>query len=484
MFENLSDKLHGVFKKLRGQTTLNASNISDAMEEIRSALIEADVNVRVAGDFVRSLSEKCLGEAVLKSVTPAQQVVKFVNDELVKLLGGDGSSDLALDKKLNVIMLVGLHGSGKTTSAGKLARYLKEKLKRNVLLVAGDVYRPAAIDQLEFLGREIGVPVHSERTSVNVPAIAANAVSWAEKNGFDTVIIDTAGRLQIDESMVQELIRIRQAVMADEVLLVADAALGQEAVSVAEHFHNALELTGVILTKLDGDSRGGAALSISKVTSCPIKFAGSGEKLDALEVFHADRMASRILGMGDVVSLVEKAAEEIDEAEAQALQKKLKQNKFDYNDFLGQLRQISRMGGLESIMRFLPGGREMRNAINSVDMKEFARMEAIILSMTKEERENPDILSFPRKKRIARGCGLPVEKVSALTKQFDSMRRMLKPSGALGRMMSGGAVPSMTPQGMLAARPVNNIGSKEQERRKRLAKMKKKDRQKQHRKKR
>lgn len=481
MFENLSDKLHGVFRKLRGQSSLTRENIAEAMEEIRLALLDADVNVQVAEDFVRELGEKCVGESVLKSVTPAQQVVKFVNDQLTELLGG-GASGLRLDKKLNVIMLAGLHGSGKTTTAGKLAKYLKEKEKRNVLLVAGDVYRPAAIDQLEFLGRQIDVPVHVERTSVNVPAIAANAIRGAAAQGIDTVIIDTAGRLQIDESMVQELVRIRQASAADEVLLVADAALGQQAVSVAEHFHNALSLTGFILTKLDGDARGGAALSIRKVTGCPVKFVGTGEKLDDLEVFHPDRMAGRILGMGDVVSLVEKAAAGIDAAEAGALKEKLRKNKFDYNDFLGQLRQISRMGGLESIMRFLPGGREMRNAINSLDMKEFARMEAIIMSMTRRERENPDLIDFQRKKRIAKGSGVPVEKVSNLTKQFEMMRKMIRPSGAFGKMMNTSVMPQITPQGTLG-RMSAAPSKREQDRKKRLEKMKKKDRKKQRRKK-
>ena len=478
MFESLSDKLHDVFKKLRGETRLSEQNIADAMREIRLALIDADVNIETATEFVNSAREKCIGQEVVKSVTPAQQVVKIVNDQLIELLGGD-AAELNMTKKPAVIMLVGLHGSGKTTTAGKLALKLRRDGKK-VLLVAGDVYRPAAIDQLAIIGEEINVPVHVERTSVNVAAIALNAVEQAAQSGFDAVIIDTAGRLQIDETMVQELVRIRQAVHPDDVLLVADAALGQEAVSVAEHFHKALDLTGFILTNLDGDARGGAALSIRRVTGVPVKFVGMGEKLDSLEVFYPDRMASRILGMGDVVSLVEKAAAEIDEEEAKALQAKLRKNKFDYNDFLSQLKQITRLGGMESILKFLPGGRQMADALSSVDKRQFNRLEAIILSMTKEERANPDLLDFSRRKRIARGAGVSVEMVGGLVKQFDGMRKMMRKNGLLGRLLAGDQMPenSVGMNGFFGGAPAPQ-SRKEHDKKKRLAKLARKERQKQ-----
>lgn len=482
MFESLSDKLHDVFRKLRGHSTLTESNIADAMREIRLALLEADVNLKVAAEFIESVKQDCAGQEVIKSVTPGQQVVKIVNDRLVELLGG-GAAELDLARKPAVIMLVGLHGSGKTTTAGKLAGYLTRELHKKVLLVAGDVYRPAAIDQLEFLGRELNIPVHSERTSINVPAIAANAIKEAEANRCDVVIIDTAGRLQIDQTMVQELVRIRQAVQADEVLLVADAALGQEAVSVAEHFHQALHLTGFILTKLDGDARGGAALSIRKVTDCPVKFVGTGEKLDSLEVFHPERMAGRILGMGDVVSLVEKAAQAIDEEEAKALRDKLRKSQFDFNDFLAQFRQISKLGGMESILKYLPGGRQASEALGQMDPKHFARMEAIVLSMTPAERSNPDLLNFSRKKRIARGSGVALEQVSAVIKQFEMMRKMMKHNGMIGRLMSGAPMPEAGSASSLGSwlHAPPPLSRKEQDKKKRLSKLKKQQKQKQRR---
>ncbi|MBE6390664.1 MAG: signal recognition particle protein [Lentisphaerae bacterium] len=481
MFDSLSDKLHAVFKKLRGESRLSESNIADAMREIRLALLEADVNIEVVSAFIEKVKAECIGQEVLKSVTPGQQVVRVVNDAIVELLGG-GVRELEFKSRPSVIMLVGLHGSGKTTTAGKLALKLKRDGKR-VLLVAGDVYRPAAIDQLETLGKEIGVPVHVERTSVNVAAIASDAVAEARAQGMDCVIIDTAGRLQIDDMMVQELIRIRQAVMPDDILLVADAALGQEAVSVGKHFHEALELTGFILTKLDGDARGGAALSIRQVTGVPIKFAGMGEKLDALEVFYPDRMASRILGMGDVVSLVEKAAAEIDEEESKKLYAKLKKNQFDYNDFLTQLKQISRLGGMEGILKFLPGGKQLSNAMSGVDTGALKRMEAMVLSMTPAERENPDLMDFSRRKRIARGCGMPTEAVSSFIKQFEMMRKMMRPGGMLGKMMAGGTMPEFVPGGGFQCAPAG-LSKKEQEKRKKLAKLAKKERAKQRKRKR
>ncbi|MCP3967793.1 MAG: signal recognition particle protein [Lentisphaerae bacterium] len=436
MFDSLSDKLQETFRKLRGQARLSEANISEAMREIRLALLEADVNLKVAKDFIDTVKADCVGQEVIKSITPGQQVVKIVNDQLVKLMG-EGEVPLNLPSTPTVIMMVGLHGSGKTTTSAKLALSLK-KQKKKVMLVAGDVYRPAAIDQLEVLGREIDIPVYSERGNPNVAQIAANAVEEAKFEHIEVVIVDTAGRLQIDQDMVQELVRVSQASRAEEILLVADAALGQEAVSVADHFHKALGLTGLVLTKLDGDARGGAALSIRKVTGCPVKFIGTGEKVQDLEIFYPDRMASRILGMGDVVSLVEKAAEEIDIQEAEKLKKKLKKNQFDFNDFLAQIKQISKLGGAESILKMLPGGRDMSKAVGSIDSKHFNRIEAIILSMTPHERENPDSIDFSRRKRIAKGSGNSLEQVSGLVKQFNQMRKMMKKTGLLSRMFGGG----------------------------------------------
>ena len=479
MFESLSDRLHDVLKRLRGESRLTESNIAEAMREIRTALLEADVNLEVARDFVDKVSADCVGQEVLSSVTPGQQVVKVVHDRLVELLGSE-TAELKLEGTPAVILLAGLHGSGKTTTAGKLALHLK-KSGRKVMLVAGDVYRPAAIDQLETLGNDIGVVVHAERTSVNVVAIVQNAIENARKSGLDTVIVDTAGRLQIDDSMVQELVRIRQATDPCEVLLVADAALGQEAVSVAEHFHQALGLTGFILTKLDGDARGGAALSIRQVTQTPVKFIGTGEKVENLEVFHPERMAGRILGMGDVVSLVEKAAAEIDEAEAKKLQEKLRRNQFDFNDFLSQLRQLGKLGGMETLLKFLPGGRQIAQAAAGIDQAHFKHLEAIILSMTKAERENPDLVDFKRRKRIAAGAGVKVEEVGSLVKQFETMRKMMRGNGMLGRIMSGGSLPERPAPGSMGGiiggpGPVNR---KELERKRKAAKAARKERQKQ-----
>ena len=377
MFDNLSDKFHDVFRKLRGHSTLTESNINEALQEIRRALLEADVNIDVVRDFIEEVRGECVGEAVLKSVTPGQMVIKIINDKLTSLLG-DGVAELDIAKKPSVVMLVGLHGSGKTTTCAKLAMYLKNQMKKSVLMVAADVYRPAAIDQLKILGEQIKVPVYAERTSVNLPAIVHNAVEQAKTENIDTVLIDTAGRLQIDDFMIQELVRLQQVVYANEVLLVADSALGQEAVAVADTFNKAISLTGFILTKLDGDARAGAALSIKKVTNCPIKFIGNGEKLDDFEVFNPERLASRILGMGDIVSLVERAAQEVNEDEARRLHENLKKHRFDYNDFLSQLRQLNRLGGLEGVLKFLPGGRQLSKAMSAANTKEFVYMEAMI----------------------------------------------------------------------------------------------------------
>ena len=484
MFDNLSDKFGEIFKKLRGETRLTESNISEAMREIRLALLDADVNVDIAREFVEKVRTDCLGEAVLKSITPGQQVVKVVNDHLIDLLGSE-ASELDLSSNPTVIMLVGLHGSGKTTTAGKLAKYLTDKQKKSVLLTACDIYRPAAIDQLEILGRDLGIEVYAERGNMNVADIAAKAVSQAKFTHTDVVILDTAGRLEIDDAMVQELIRLRQSVRADEVLLVADAALGQEAVHVADTFHKALNLTGFILTKLDGDARGGAALSIRQVTQCPVKFIGLGEKLDDLDVFYPDRMASRILGMGDVVSLVEKAAADLDQEEAEKLAAKLRKNEFDFNDFLSQLKQFDKLGGLEGLLKFLPGGKQLSEAAAMVAPREFKRLEAMVLSMTPAERANPDCIDFARRKRIAKGCGLPLEKIAGYIRQFNQMRKMMKKGGLMKALMGGGAPGSMQSGGGFNpfGGGVQTISKKEQEKKKRLAKLKKKEKQKQRRKK-
>ncbi|MFA6716514.1 MAG: signal recognition particle protein [Victivallaceae bacterium] len=444
MFDALGDKLQDTFRKLRGQARLSESNIREAMREIKLALLEADVNIEIVKEFVKTIGEDCIGHEVIRSVTPAQQLTKIVNDRLVELMG-EAEAPLNLKSSPAVIMLVGLHGSGKTTSAAKLALKLK-KDKKKVLLVAGDVYRPAAIDQLEVLGREIDVPVYAERGNPNVAQIAVNAVDEAKFQHADVVLVDTAGRLQIDEEMVQELVRVSQAARAEEILLVADAALGQEAVSVADHFHRALGITGLVLTKFDGDARGGAALSMRRVTGCPVKFVGVGEKLDDFEVFYPDRMASRILGMGDVVSLVEKATEELDLKEAEKLKSKFQKNQFDFNDFLDQLKQISKLGGAESILKMLPGGRDISKAVGALDPKHFSRVEAIILSMTPEERSRPDMVDFSRRKRIAKGSGNSLEQVSGMVKQFNQMRKMMKKSGMFKRLFNsftGGGMPAM-----------------------------------------
>jgi signal recognition particle subunit SRP54 len=439
MFDSLSNKLQDTFKKLRSQAYLTESNISDAMREIRLALLDADVSYAIAKEFVESVKKDALGQEVLRSVTPGQQVIKIVNDKLVELMGTSGE-ELDLSKTPSVIMLVGLHGNGKTTFAGKLANYLKRQGKK-VLLTAADIYRPAAIDQLEFLGKQIDVPVYSDRHQPRVDLLAKTAKEKAKLEGFDVVIIDTAGRHQIDSDMVQELVLISQLVLPTETLLVADSALGQESVSVADSFHKALNLTGVILTKLDGDARGGAALSIRKTTGCPIKMVGVGEKIEDIEVFHPDRIASRILGMGDIVSLVEQASEQIEAEEAEKLEKRLKSNQFDFNDFLTQLNQMKKLGGLGKIMKMLPGGKDLSKF--NVDDKQFNGMEAIIFSMNKKERANPEIIDFPRRRRIAEGSGVTLQQVNALLKQFFMMKKMMRKSSMMNNMMSEMGMPGI-----------------------------------------
>ncbi|MBN1864049.1 MAG: signal recognition particle protein [Victivallales bacterium] len=431
MFENLSDRLQESFRHLRGQARLTEGNIAETLGEIRTALLEADVNHEIAGSFVREIKEDCLGADVLRGVSPGQQLVKIVHDRLVALMG-DEAVPLDLSKNPSVIMMTGLHGSGKTTTCAKLAYSLKRQGRR-CILVAGDIYRPAAIDQLEILGKEIDVPVLSDRGASRVSDLAARAVSEAKAQGIKVVIVDTAGRLQIDNGMVMELVDIKRAVDPAEIFLVSDAALGQEAVSVAGSFHEALGITGVILTKMDGDARGGAALSIRKATGAPIKFIGQGEKIQDLDVFHPERIASRILGMGDIVSLVEKASEDYDEEQAEKMAEKLRKSSFDLEDFLEQLKLLKGMGGMGEILKMLPGG-GMLSKMPQADERGMVSMEAMILSMTPEERKNPDILDFSRRKRVARGSGVSAEQVGALIKNFCLMRKMMKKRGMLSRM--------------------------------------------------
>ena len=458
MFNNLTDKLQTAFRKLTGKGQLSERNMGEALEEIRKALLEADVNYEIANQFIDSVRQECVGQEVLKSVTPGQQTIKIVNDKLVELMGG-ADAPLNLDATPSVIMLCGLHGSGKTTTSAKLALYIQKKLKKRVLLAACDLMRPAAIDQLEVLGHELGMPVYADRTTPNVVAVAAAAVAECRRQGRDVVILDTAGRLQIDADLVQELVMIKQVVQPQEILLVGDAALGQEAVSVARHFDEALGLTGVILTKLDGDARGGAALSIRQVTGKPIKFVTVGEKPTDLEAFHPDRMASRLLGMGDVVTLVERAAEQIKEEEAKELEEKIRQSTFGFDDFLVQMQRIKRMGGLMSLLKMIPGMGSL--PIDQVKEDDMRRMEGIVNSMTKSERRLPEIINSSRRQRIAKGCGVNYQEVSALIKQFLEMRTMMAQmsrGGLFGGMPSMPSMPTMPPMGGGMGRPPMGMG--------------------------
>jgi len=444
MFESLTDKLSRTLRNIRGVGKLTEENVSEALGEVRKALLSADVHFRTAREFVDQVKEACLGQEVLKSVSPGQQVVKIIHDELIKLLG-EGTTELREDRPLRVLM-VGLHGAGKTTTSAKLAKRLA-KDGRSPMLVACDVYRPAAIDQLEFLAKQEQFPCHLDRENKNVPAIARAGWEESKKNGSDVVIFDTAGRLQIDDDLVGELELLKKEVDPHEILLVADAALGQEAVNVAKTFHERLSLTGIVLTKVDGDARGGAALSMKKVTGTPIKFLGVGEKIDEFEVFHPDRLASRILGMGDVVSLVEKAQENLDEEESMRMAEKMLKAEFDFEDFLTQMRQMKKMGSMGSVAKMLPG----MNNVEIGDKEESAlgRHEAIILSMTKEERRVPRILAGSRRKRIADGAGVQIKDVNQLIKQFSQMQKMMKKmkGGKMKQMLSalggGGGMPDM-----------------------------------------
>src|SRR5215471_43338 len=435
MFDSLSGKLQNAFRNLRGLGRISEANISDSLREVRLTLLEADVNFMVARDFIERVKAKSLGQEVIQSIQPGQQIIKIIHDELVDLLGS-ANAGLQLSGNPSCVLMVGLHGSGKTTSSAKLGRLLL-KQGRTPLLVAADVYRPAAMDQLEKLGQQVQLPVYVHRGETDVLKIAREALDFAKANNRNTLIFDTAGRLQIDEPLVQELVRLKQLVKPQEVLLVLDAATGQEAVNVATHFDQALAITGSILTKLDGDARGGAALSLMAVTGKPIKFAGVGEKLEDFEPFHPERMASRILGMGDVVSLVEKAAEAVDIDEAKRLEEKMRKGQFTLEDFLDQLRQMRKLGPLESLVGMLPGGSEaIKGADLSKQEKEFRHMEAMICSMTLQERRNPHVLNARRRQRIAKGSGVTVTELNTMLNKFAQMQQMMKKMGKFQKMMA------------------------------------------------
>ena len=437
MLENLGNRFQDIFKKIRGHGRLSESNIKDALREVKMSLLEADVNYKVVKDFTNKISEKAIGTEVIKGVNPAQQFIKLVNDELVELLGGTSSKLTKGLRNPTIIMLAGLQGAGKTTFAAKLAKFLK-KQNEKLLLVGVDVYRPAAIKQLQVLGQQIGVDVYSEENSKDVVGIATRAIEKAKEINATYMIVDTAGRLHVDETLMEELKELKKAIKPQEILLVVDAMIGQDAVNLAESFNNALSVDGVILTKLDGDTRGGAALSIKAVVGKPIKFIGVGEKLNDIEIFHPDRLVSRILGMGDVVSLVEKAQEVIDENEAKSLEEKIKSQKFDLNDFLKQLQTIKRLGSLGGILKLIPGIPKIDDLAPAE--KEMKKVEAIIQSMTKEERKKPDILKASRKIRIAKGSGTDVSDVNKLLKQFEQMKSMMK-------MFSSGKMPNIGAMG-------------------------------------
>ena len=447
MFENLTEKFDRAFKVLKGQGQITEINVAETLKEVRRALLDADVNFKTAKDFTNTVKEKALGRNVLTAVSPGQLMVKITHEELVKLMGGD-EVDINYQGNPGIILMSGLQGSGKTTFSGKLANYLKTKKGKKPLLVACDVYRPAAIDQIHVLGEQIGVEVYSNREEKNPVKIAEAAIKHAKSNGFNVVIIDTAGRLAIDEEMMTEIAAVKNAIKPTETLFVVDAMTGQDAVNTAKAFNEKIDFDGVILTKLDGDTRGGAAISIKSVVNKPIKFVGTGEKMDAIDVFYPKRMADRILGMGDVVSLVERAQEQFDEKEARKLQKRIKKNQFDFNDFLAQISQIKKMGNVKDLMGMIPG---MGKAMKGVDIDDdaFKHIEAIIHSMTPYERENPDSIDMSRKKRIAMGSGQNIQEVNKLLKQFNDTKKMMKlmsnknNMANLMKQMKGGGFPGM-----------------------------------------
>jgi len=435
MFESLSNRLERSFKILKGEGKITEINVAETLKDVRRALLDADVNYKTAKQFTETVKEKAMGQNVLTAVKPEQLMVKIVHDELAALMGGT-ATDINLKGSPAVILMSGLQGSGKTTFSGKLANMLKSKKGKNPLLVAGDVYRPAAVEQLKILGEQINVPVYFEEGNKNPVQIAQNGIKQAKQNGNDLVIIDTAGRLAIDEEMMKEITAIKDAVKPDEILFVVDSMTGQDAVNTAKEFNDRLNFNGVVLTKLDGDTRGGAALSIRSVVDKPIKFVGTGEKMDALDVFHPERMADRILGMGDIVSLVERAQEQYDEEEARRLQKKIAKNQFDFNDFIGQIQQIKKMGNLKDLASMIPG---VGKAIKDLDIDDdaFKSIEAIIYSMTPKERTSPEILNGSRRQRIANGSGTSIQEVNKLIKQFDQTRKMMK----MMTQMKGGKMP-------------------------------------------
>src|SRR5713101_3581150 len=435
MFDTLSGKLQNAFRNLRGLGKISEANVTDALREVRLALLDADVNFKVVRDFLEAVKAKSLGQEVVQSIQPGQQIIKIIHDELVELLGS-ANAGLQLSGNPSCVLMVGLHGSGKTTSSGKLGRLL-HKQGRTPLLVAADVYRPAAMEQLEKLGQQVQLPVFVRQGETDVLKIARQALEFARANNRNTLIFDTAGRLQIDEPLVQELVRLRDLVKPQETLLVLDAATGQEAVNVATHFDQALNITGSILTRLDGDARGGAALSLKAVTGKPIKFGGMGERLEDFEPFHPERMATRILGMGDVVSLVEKAAEAVDMDEAMRLEEKMRKGQFSLEDFLDQLRQMKKLGPLENVMKMLPGGAEaLKGQDLSKQEREFKHMEAMICGMTLKERKSPQILNAKRRQRIAKGSGVPVSELNNLLNRFSQMQQMMKKFGRFQKMLS------------------------------------------------
>lgn len=447
MFENLTDKFEKAFKVLKGQGQISEINVAETLKEVRRALLDADVNFNTAKEFTKTVKEKALGRDVLNAVSPGQLMIKICHEELIELMGGE-QEEVNYKGNPGVILMAGLQGSGKTTFSGKLANFLKTKKGKNPLLVACDVYRPAAIDQLHVLGEQIGVEVFSNKEEKNPVKIAEDAIKHARSNGHNVVIIDTAGRLAVDEQMMNEISDVKTAIKPTETLFVVDAMTGQDAVNTAKTFNERIDFNGVILTKLDGDTRGGAAISIKAVVNKPIKFVGTGEKMDALDIFYPKRMADRILGMGDVVSLVERAQEQYDEKEAQKLQKRIKKNQFDFNDFLGQLQQVKKMGNVKDLMGMIPG---MGKAMKGVEIEDdaFKHIEAMIQSMSPQERENPSIIDSSRKKRIARGSGQNIQEVNKLLKQFNDTKKMMKLMSNKKNMMNmmkqmkGGGIPGM-----------------------------------------
>lgn len=426
-FEGLADRLQSTMQKIRGKGKVNEADVKEMMREVRLALLEADVNFKVVKDFIKRVSERAVGQEVLKSLTPGQQVIKVVKEELTVLMGGEQSKIAVASKPPTVIMMVGLQGAGKTTTTGKLANLLRKKYNRNPLLVAADIYRPAAIKQLQTLGKQLDMPVFSLGDQISPVEIAKQAIAKAKEDHQDYVLIDTAGRLHVDEKLMDELKDIKELTKPDEIFLVVDAMTGQDAVNVAQSFNEQLGLTGVVLTKLDGDTRGGAALSIRSVTHTPIKFVGMGEKMDAIEVFHPERMASRILGMGDVLTLIEKAQANVDEEKAKELEKKLRTATFTFDDFLEQLGQVRNLGPLDDLLKMIPGANKIKGMDKiQVDDKQIGHVEAIIRSMTKQEKEQPEIINASRRKRIAKGSGRSIQEVNRLLKQFEDMKKMMK----------------------------------------------------------